>query len=131
MADDQKRLVISGSILLGVMIAVSQAIFAFVVTDDFPLRITSICVVGLATCLSHLWLIKTVTVNPMAFERVFMMRFVGKLLLYLVCVMGYLFFFKEYGKIFTIHFFFVYIIFAIFDVSLIKKFVKKEKGANS
>jgi len=51
-----------------------------------------------------------------------------KLLLYLTFIAGFLMIYRQHGVSFTVHFFVVYIIFAIFDVSLILKFVRENTG---
>ena len=126
--NDTKKFLISATILFGITIFASQAIFFhFFETKNFPFRITCIGMIWLATCTSYLWVMKTVTEKPKAFNKVFMVQTAAKLLLYLMCITGYLFFYKEHGIYFTLHFFVVYIIFATFEVSLILKFVKKAK----
>ena len=128
MSNDQKRFLVSAAILLIVVVFVSQALFLTVLeTKDFPLRIICIFIVWLATCASHLWVMNTVKKNPKAFDRVFMLQSFVKFFLYAACIVCYLLFFKKNAIFFTINFLFVYIIFAIFDVSLILKFVKKAK----
>jgi hypothetical protein len=54
-----------------------------------------------------------------------------KLLLYMVCIVGYLFFYRQYGLPFTVHFLAAYLIFAIFEVASILKFVKNNAGQAS
>jgi len=51
-----------------------------------------------------------------------------KLLLYLTFIAGFLMIYRQHGVPFTVHFFVVYIIFAIFDVSLILRFVRENTG---
>ena len=127
MINGKKRSLIYAGVLLAVVLGVSQALFlTALATHDFPWRLTSICFVALTTCACHYWLIKTITDKPDAFNRVFLLQTVGKLLLYISFFVCFLIFFKEHKFFFTIHFFVVYIIFAIFDVSLILKFVKKK-----
>ena len=74
---------------------------------------------------------KTVTDKPKAFNRVFMLQTALKLFMYLVFIVIYLNLFKEHGVPFTIHFFVVYLFFAIFEVSMILKFVKEKSGQKS
>jgi len=132
MSKDYKRFILSASILLIATIIVSQIIFfTFFETFLFPARIISIVFVWIATCASCLWLITTVLDNPKAFNRVFMLQTSLKLLLYIVFIVIYLKIFKENYVPFTIHFFVVYLIFAIFEVSLILKFVKENSGRKS
>jgi len=129
MTKDQKHFFLSAVILLAIVVAVSQIVFFTIfVTKNFPLRIISIVLVWVATCSSHYWVMKTVTDKPKAFIRVFMSQTTIKLLLYMVFIVGYLFFYREHGISFTAHFFVVYLIFAIFDVALILKFVSKNTG---
>ena len=129
MTKDQKRFFFSAIILLAVVIAVSQILFFTIfVTNCFPGRIISIVLVWIATCPSHYWVMKTVTDKPKAFVRIFMLQTTLKLLLYMVFIVGYLFFYRQHGVTFTVHFFVVYLIFAIFDVALILKFVSKNTG---
>ena len=132
MTKDLKRFFLSAAILLIVAISVSQ-IFFFTIFETFyfPARIISIVFVWLATCASHLWVMKTVTDKPKAFNRVFMLQTTLKLFLYLVFVAIYLYFFRENGVPFTLHFFVVYLFFAIFEVSMILKFVNKKPGQMS
>jgi len=77
------------------------------------------------TCTFHYWLMKTVMGKPKAFNRVFMIQTTAKLLLYVTFVAITLTFNKNHVVEFVIHFFVVYIIFAIFEVSLILKYIKK------
>ena len=125
MTKEQKRFCVSSGVLLAAVIAVSQAVFMWLAPTDFPLRIATILIVALATCFTHFWLMKTVTEKPKDFNKIFFLLDTCRILLFLVCIVAYLIFFKDFGKIFILHFFVVYIIFAIFDVSLILKFVKK------
>jgi len=129
MIQDQKRFFLSAIILLAIVIAVSQILFLTVfVTKNFPLRIISVMLVWIATCSSHFWIMKTVTDKPKAFVRIFMLQTTLKLFLYMAFIVGYLFFYRQHGVPFIVHFFVVYLIFAIFDVSLILKFVRKNTG---
>ena len=112
--------------ILAVTIVVSQVVFLiFFETNHFPGRILSIVFVWLVTCASHYWVMKTVTDRPKAFSRVFMLQTTIKLLLYMSCIACYLFLFRQYAVSFTVHFLVTYLIFAIFEVASILKFVKK------
>jgi len=129
MTTEQKRFFLSATILLGISVAISQIFFLSIfVTYFFPLRIISVVLVWSATCAFHYWVMKTVTDKPKAFARVFMLQTVIKLMLYLMCIAGYLLAYREYGVPFTVHFLVVYLIFSIFEVSSIFKFVKKNSG---
>ena len=129
MTKTQKRFILNAAILLAIVLGISQALFlTFFATFSFPLRIISILLVWIATCLSHMWVMKTVTDRPKAFARVFMAQTSLKFLLYMAFIVGYLFFFRQHGVPFTVHFFVVYIIFAIFDVALTLRFVSKNAG---
>jgi len=129
MTKDQKRFFFFATILLAILIVVSQTIFSIFETNNFSLRIISIVLVWMVTCLSHYWVMKTVTDNPRAFNRIFMLQTTLKLLLYMACIVGYLYFYRQHGVSFTVHFFVVYLIFSIFDVALILKFVRKNTGS--
>jgi len=124
-----KRSLILATILLVVVLVVSQVFFSTIFeTFSFPGRIISIIFVWLATCSSHLLVMKTVTDKPKAFNRVFMSQATMKLMLYMAFIVTYLLLYRQYGHPFTAHFFVVYLIFAIFDVTLILKFVRKNTG---
>ena len=128
MKNEKIRFLIYAVILLIAVVLVSQTLFMTVLeAKDFPLRILCIFFVWAATCASHLWVITTVRKKPKAFTRVFMLQTALKLALYMASIIGYMFFFKKNAEIFTINFLFVYLIFSIFEVSLILKFVKKAK----
>ena len=132
MTNEQKRFFLFAAILMGIVIVVSQIIFSSVfVTNNFPGRIISIVFVWLVTCASHYWVMKTVTNKPKAFIRVFTLQTTIRLLLYLTCIMVYIFFYRQHGVPFTVHFFIVYIIFAVFEVASILKFVKNNTGQTS
>jgi len=129
MTIEQKRFFISTTILLGITVVISQIFFStFFVTYFFPLRIISIVFVWLVTFVFHYWVMKTVTDKPKAFARVFMLQTVIKLMLYIICIAGYLLAYRQYGVLFTVHFLVVYLIFSIFEVSSIFKFVKENSG---
>lgn len=129
MTNEQKRFFLFATILLAIAIVVSQLFFSTVFeTNSFPGRITSIVFVWLITCVSHYWVMKTVTDKPKAFGRVFMLQTTVKLLLYMVCIVVYLIGYKQYGVPFTVHFLITYLIFAIFEVASILKFVKNNAG---
>ena len=129
MTKDQKQFFLHAAILLVIVIAVSQTIFFTVfVTKNFPLRISSIVLVWMVTCLSHLWVMKTVADKPRAFNRIFMLQTTLKLMFYMACIAGYLYLYGQHGVSYTLHFFVVYLIFAIFEVSKILKFVRKNTG---
>ena len=130
MTKDQKRFFLSATILLAIVISVSQLIFfTFFETKNFPLRIISIVFVWIATCLTHIWLMYTVKDKPKAFIRVFMLQATMKFLLYMVFIACYLLLFRQHSVPFTAHFFVVYIVFAIFEVALILNFVSKNTGS--
>ena len=132
MTEDLKRFFLYAAILFIVAISVSQIFFLSIFeTFCFPARIISIVFVWVATCASHFWVMKTVTDKPKAFNRVFMLQTALKLFMYLVFIVIYLNLFKEHGVPFTIHFFVVYLFFAIFEVSMILKFVKEKSGQKS
>jgi len=129
MTKAQKQFFLYAAILLAIALGVSQLLFsAFFVTFSFPARIISIVLVWGATCLSHWWVMKTVTDRPKAFARVFMAQTALKFLLYMAFIAGYLFFFRQHGVPFIVHFFVVYLIFAVFDVALTLRFVSKNAG---
>ena len=124
----QKRFYLYAIIVLAVTIFVSQILFSTIFeTNIFPERIISIGFVWLTTCTSHFWVIKTLTDKPKAFNRVFMLLTIIKLMLYMTYIIVYLFFFRQHGVLFTAHFLVVYIVFAIFEVTSILKIIKKIK----
>lgn len=129
MRKELKQFFINTLIILIVVITCSQVFFSyFFETYDFPGRIIGIVFIWLVTCLSHYWLMKTVTDKPKAFAGVFMMQTVGKLLLYFVCILGYMMLYKQHAVPFTFQFLIVYVIFAVFEVLSILKFVKNNSG---
>ena len=129
MTKDLKHFLLLAAIILILAITVSQIFFSTIFeTFCFPGRIISIIFVWLATCASHFWVMKTVTDKPKAFNRVFMLQTTIKLLLFLTFIAGYLMIYRQHGVSFTVHFFVVYLIFAIFDVSMILKFVREKTG---
>jgi len=126
MTNTTKRFFYIATILLVLTIALSQIFFStFFETKDFPLRITSIVFVWLVICTSHYRVIKTVTDKPKAFGRVFMLQTTIRLFLYMACIIAYLALYKQHGVPFTVHFFVIYLIFSIFEVASIMKFVKQ------
>ena len=129
MTPEQKRFFLIATIVLVSMIVISQLIFSTIFeTKNFPLRIIGVVLVWLVTCTFHSWVMKTVTDKPNAFVRVFMLQTTIKLLLYMTCIAGYLFVYRQHGITFTVHFLVVYLIFAIFEVAAIFKFVKNNSG---
>ena len=129
MTTDQKRFFLIATVILAIAIAVSELFFSTIfVTKSFPGRIMSIVFVWLVTCASHYWVMKTVTDKPKAFNQVFMLQTTVKLLLYMACIVVYLLFYRQHGVPFTIHFLVSYLVFAIFEVALILKFVKNNTG---
>ena len=132
MTKDLKRFFLLASIILIVAISVSQIFFLTIFeTFSFPARIISIVFVWTATCASHFWVMKTLTGKPKAFNRVFMLQTTLKLFMYLVFIAIYLILLREHGMPFTLHFFVVYLFFAIFEVSMILKFVNEKSGQMS
>ena len=124
-----KKFFINTLIILTAIISCSQVFFLyFFETYDFPGRIITIVSIWAVTCALHYWLMKTVTNKPKAFGRVFMAQTMGKLLLYMTCILGYLMIYKQHAIPFVIQFFAVYIIFAVFEVVSILKFVKTNSG---
>jgi hypothetical protein len=129
MTNEQKRFLLFAAVILAIAIAVSQLIFSTIFeTKDFPLRIISICIVWLVTCITHNWVMKTVTEKPKAFVRVFMLQTTIKLFLYMACIIAYLLLYKQHGIPFAVLFLINYLVFAIFEVLSILKFVKKNPG---
>ena len=122
----------SAAILLGIIILFSQAfVFAFFDTFCFFALISSINAIfgWLVTCALHYWLAKIVTNNPKAFNMVFMIQTIAKMLLYVIFVAITLAYIQEqFFFQFLVHFFVVYIIFSTFEVSLMLKFVDKADG---
>jgi len=134
MTIEQKRFLIYAAIALITVVAVSQMLFLTVLKAYcFPARIWSIAFVWLVICTFNYWLMKTVSEKPNAVIRVFMLQFFVKLVLFTAYVaVGAMFFYeKQYVVAFILHFFVVYLFFAIFDVSLILKFVKEKSGQMS
>jgi len=132
MTKDFKRFFVSAAILLVAVVVVSEAFFLYAFeTFDFPLRIISILFVCVATCATHIWVMRTVVENPKSFNMVFLLQTALKLLLYLVFVAVYLYIFTEHGIPFTLHFFVVYLFFGIFEVSMILKFIKEKSVKTS
>jgi hypothetical protein len=132
MTKDLKQFFLLASIIVVVSLCASQIFFSTIFeTFDFPLRITTVFFVCVATCASHLWVMKTVTDKPKAFNRVFMLQTTIKLFLYLIFIAVYLKFFREYGIPFTLHFLAVYLVLSIFEVSMILKFINEKSGRKS
>jgi len=128
----QKRFIFFATVILASVFVVSQIFFSTIfVTKNFPGRIFSICLVWIATCASCFSVMKTVKDKPKAFIMVFILHTLVKLFLYTACIVAYLFHFRQHGVPFTLHFLFVYSIFAIFEVSSIVKFVKDSAGIKS
>jgi membrane protein YdbS with pleckstrin-like domain len=89
----------------------------------------SIVYVWLVTCSFHYLLMKTITDKPKAFNRVFMLQTTVKLMLFVIYVAVCLFNMDAGQHIaFVVHFFAVYLFFAVFDISLIMKFVRDNPG---
>ena len=132
MTNVQKRFLFYTTAILVIIVAVSQIIFSTIfVTKCFPARIISIVFVWLVTCISHYWVMKTVTDKPKAFGRVFMLQTTIRLMLYMVCIVVYLHLYSQHRVAFTVHFFVIYLIFAVFEVASILKFVKNNTGQSS
>ncbi len=126
------RFLVTALILCVAIIFISQLLFSSIFeTYRFPGRTICIVFVWLVTCVSYYWLMKTVTDKPKAFNRVFMMQTTIKLLLYMVCILVYLLFYKQYAIPFAVQFLVVYLIFAVFEVISILKFVKSNTGQTS
>ena len=126
MTNEQKYFILAATFLLVVVIAVSQLLFSTVfVTKVFPLRIMSIGLIWLANYASCFLVMKTVREKPKMFIGLFIWQFIGKLVIYVACIMFYQFYFTQHGIPFIIHFLFVYLFFSIFEVSFILIFVKK------
>ena len=131
MTVEQKRFFLVATIILVAVFFVSEAFFLTILKPFwFHSRIISIILVWIVTCASHFWLMKTVTDTPNAFNRVFMLQTTLKLFIYMVFVAICLKLFGQdgYGAPLVVHFFVVYIIFAIFEVSMILKFVRDKSG---
>lgn len=128
MTKDQKRFLRFAAITLIVAISVSQILFSTILKAfGFPAHTASIVFVWAVTFTFHYWLMKTVTDNPKAFVRVFMLQLFGKMALFATyAVVVAVIFYKQQILPFILHFFVVYLFFAIFDVSLILKFVKEK-----
>ena len=132
MTKEQKKFFIQATILMGALVAISQVIFfIFFETFCFLARISAINVVfvWLVTCVCHHYLLKTVTEKPKIFNLIFLMQTAAKLLLYVTFLaVSLLIYQKQFAVYFVVHFFVVYLIFAIFEVSLILKFVNNGKN---
>ncbi len=129
MEKELKRFFIKVFFLFLTVCFVSQLLFLTVFeTYNFPGRIISVVFVWIVTCAFHYWLMTTVNNRPKAFNRVFMMQTTLKLLLYMACIVVYLVLYRQYAIPFTVHFLVLYLIFAVFEVVSILKFVKKEAG---
>ena len=129
MTNDQKHFLLIATVILAILIAVSELFFSTIfVTKSFPGRIISIVFVWLVTCASYYWVMKTVTDKPKTFNMVFMLQTTVRLLLYMACIVVYLLLYRQHGVPFTMHFLVGYLVFAIFEVVLILKFVKNNAG---
>ncbi|MDR2036785.1 MAG: hypothetical protein LBQ60_02560 [Bacteroidales bacterium] len=132
MEKELQRFFINMLVLLILIISVSQLLFSvFFETYDFPGRILCIGFIWLVTCVSYYWLMKTVVKHPKSFNRIFMLQTSLKLFLYLISIVVYLLLFKGYALQFVALFLVTYLIFAIFEVVSILKFVKKDTGTVS
>jgi len=133
MTKKQIRFFLIAAIMLIVAVLVSQILFSTVFEAFcFPAHTASIVFVWSVICAFHYWLMKTVTDKPKAFGRVFMLQTAVKLALFTAyAAIGAMVFYKQHVVPFILHFFVVYLFFAIFDVSLILKFVKENSGQTS
>ena len=134
MTKHQKRFVISAVIMLIVTLLTSQICFSTIFSDFSSvagISIVSVVFVWVVTSSFHYWLMKTVTDKPKAFNRVFMLQATVKLLLFIAYVTICLFTIKSQHVAFVIHFFVIYLFFAIFEVSLIMKFVRENSREQS
>jgi len=117
MTNGQKQFFLRATVLLAIVIAVSHLLFSTIFeTNNFPLRIISVCIVWLATCASCIWVMKTVNEKPKAFVRVFMLQTTVKLLLYMVYIIVYLLIYRQHGVPFAVHFLVVYFVFTVLEV---------------
>ena len=134
MTKHQKRFVVSSVIMLIVALLTSQICFSTIFSDFSSvavISIVSVVFVWVVTSSFHYWLMKTVTDKPKAFNRVFMLQTTVKLLLFIAYVTICLFTINSQHVAFVIHFFVVYLVFAIFDVSLIMKFVRENSSGKA
>jgi hypothetical protein len=129
MTNDQKHFILFAAVIFVIVIAVSQIFFStFFETKDFPLRIISVCIVWLATCASHFWVMKTIIEKPKAFVSVFTLQTTIKLLLYMAYIIVYLLIYRQHVIPFTVHFLIAYLVFTLFEVISILKFIRKNPG---
>ena len=134
MTKHQKRFVILAVIMLIVALSTSQMLFLTIFSDFSciaAISIISTVFVWVVTVSFHYWLMKTVTDKPKAFNTVFMLQTTVKLLLYVAYVTICLFAVNSQHVAFVIHFFVIYLFFAIFEVSLIMKFVRENSREQS
>jgi hypothetical protein len=131
MKESIKRFLIKSLAIFVFLVIASWALFSFVLENyDFPGRIAGIAIVWAVTFGFHCWLLKVVSKNPRAFNRVYMMQTGIKLLIYIGCVMIYLSLHREFAIRFVAFFMAVYIVFAVFEVISILGFIKHKAGTS-
>ena len=129
MKNGLKRFFIRICVLFLIICVISQVLFSSIFeTYIFPGRIICIGFIWMLTCVSYYWLMTTVHNKPKAFNRVFMVQTTVKLLLYLACLTIYLLIFRQYAIPFIVHFLVVYLVFAVFEVLSILKFIKNKSA---
>jgi hypothetical protein len=130
MEESIKRFLIKSLIILVIIEAAWVLCSLVLKAYNFPGRIISILVVWAVTFGFHYWLLKAVDKNPKSFNWMYLLQTGIKLLLYIGCVVVYLLSFREFAIPFVVVFLVTYIVFAVFEVVSILKFIKNKAGSS-
>ncbi|MDR1672376.1 MAG: hypothetical protein LBS09_02775 [Bacteroidales bacterium] len=134
MKEELNRFFIRSLSLLALIVGISVGLFSVAWKNaDFPGNIVSVAFIWATTCGFHFWLMRVVARHPKSFGGIFLMQTGIKLFLFAAYIAVYLYLFREYAVRFVILFLVTYIIFAVFEVVSILKFVKnsgKDKISN-
>ncbi len=109
-----------------VIFAVTAALFATIL-KDFYLSVYpyQILLIAIVTTIGHLWIIHASEQNTMKFTTAFMGSVTLKLMVYLFFMLIYLWIDRSQVVPFVLTFMILYLIFTVFEVSEVLRFIKK------
>ena len=126
MSDTSWKFVIRICLFTLTIYAISSVLFHTVLEtihlSVFPYQLLLIAIV---TTTGHLWVIRAADQNTMKFTTAFMASVTLKLLVYLFFMLIYLWIDRSQVIQFVLSFMVLYILFSVFEVTQILKFIKK------
>ena len=122
-----KRFLGRTSLLLFAFLVIGYFLYSYLFPQLYvPFSIVSLFFIYFLTNLVHYFLIKVASKSINKFNALFMSLSFGKMFIYLIFAVGFVFFYREHAKIFLVNFLIFYIAFSILEIFEITRVVKSK-----